>query len=91
MEALPKTPEWKTAEIVVDGYPTSKPIIFLYRDGLECVQFQFGNPTFGASMSYTPQRVFTDKEKTKREYSEFFTGDNAWSYQVSHFCATERA
>ncbi|KII84503.1 hypothetical protein PLICRDRAFT_117735 [Plicaturopsis crispa FD-325 SS-3] len=81
IEALPHTPEWRTTEIIVDGYPTTKPLTLLYRDGLECAEFLAGNPVFGPSILLQPQRVYTNREKSSREYSEFMTADNAWEYQ----------
>ena len=64
------------------GGSTKDPLNLLYRDGLECFSFLFGNPVFVDHMDYSPRRVWTDDNMLSRIYDEPMTGDFAWELQV---------
>lgn len=83
MDDLPKAPEWKTQEVTLDGYQTVKPIILFYRDPLECIQVLLQNPIFEGKWAFTARRVFKDPDQQNRIYSDWMTGDGAWSAQAS--------
>jgi hypothetical protein len=53
------------------------------RDPVECVKELVGNPAFRKVMKFAPERVFRDKERKVRAYSEAWTGDFWWEIQVS--------
>ena len=83
MEDLPRAPVWKMQEISLNGYETVKPITLFYRDPLECIQVLLQNPTFEGRWAFTARRVYRDPSCENRVYSEWMTGDGAWSAQVS--------
>ena len=83
MEDLPKAPAWKMQEISLNGYETAKPITLFYRNPLECVQVLLRNPTFEGKWTFSAQRIYRDPSCENRVYSEWMTGDGAWSAQVS--------
>ncbi|EGN97231.1 hypothetical protein SERLA73DRAFT_74942 [Serpula lacrymans var. lacrymans S7.3] len=56
IEVLPTGPVWKMEEIQAENYKTAKPMILLYRDGLEVVKSLFGNPVFARHMMLDPKR-----------------------------------
>jgi hypothetical protein len=85
MEDLPRAPEWKMVEVAIDGYKTAKPIVFFYRDPLECAQALLQNPIFEGRWDFTPRHVYDDPERKNRIYGEWMTGDGAWEAQVC-FC-----
>ncbi|EGO22837.1 hypothetical protein SERLADRAFT_371115 [Serpula lacrymans var. lacrymans S7.9] len=79
IEVLPTGPVWKMEEIQAENYKTAKPMILLYRDGLEVVKSLFGNPVFARHMMLDPKRVCDSQGE--REYGEWMTGDYAWAIQ----------
>lgn len=83
IEILPHVPAWKSRVMSVQGGTTKDPIILLYRDGLECFSYLFGNPTFSDHMDYTPRRLWVDEYKESRIFDEAMTGDLAWELQAS--------
>lgn len=82
IESLPSGPIWHSKTITVEGYTTKKPIVFIYRDAGEVVDHIFGNPVFANVMEMDPRKVFTDTAQDERVYTQFMTGDYAWSCQV---------
>lgn len=82
IESLPSGPIWRSETIVVDGYTTKTPIVFIYRDAAEVIDYIFGNPVFANVMEMDPRKVFTDKDQDERVYTQFMTGDYAWACQV---------
>lgn len=82
IESLPSGPIWHSRTITVEGYTTKKPIVFIYRDAAEVVDHIFGNPIFANVMEMDPRKVYTDEKREERVYSQFMTGDYAWSCQV---------
>ena len=82
IELLPSPPRWKADEIEVEGGDTKDPLIFYYRDGLDCFKFLLANPLLVDYMDFSPRREFTDEEKSERLYNEMMTGDLAWALQV---------
>ncbi|KAH8109742.1 hypothetical protein DFH11DRAFT_1515182 [Phellopilus nigrolimitatus] len=81
IEKLPSPPKWKETEVSVKGGTTKKPLTLLYRDGLECFKYLFGNPLFQNHMDFIPRRVYTDDKQKERLYSEIMTGDYVWDVQ----------
>ena len=82
IELLPSPPRWKADEIEVEGRDTKDPLIFYYRDGLDCFKFLLANPLFIDYMDVSPRREYTDEKKSERLYNEIMTGDLAWTLQV---------
>ena len=65
------------------GGATKTPLVLYYRDGLEVFKHIFGNPEFRNSMSFIPQKIYSNHDKEIRIYTEMFTGDWAWEAQVN--------
>lgn len=89
MDQLPKGPEWKMQDILMDGYRTVKPVTLFYRDPLECIQALLQNPIFEGKWAFTPQRIYDNLDRQNRLYSEWVTSDGAWAAQVGslhYFC-----
>ncbi|KAA1479646.1 hypothetical protein DENSPDRAFT_750630, partial [Dentipellis sp. KUC8613] len=56
IELLPAGPQWHYITLTVDRFPTKKPIRLFYRDGIDCLEFLFGNPAFKGHMDFDPRR-----------------------------------
>jgi hypothetical protein len=82
VELLPSGPQWLMQNIEVPGGVHSTGLTLYYRDGLEVFKFLFGNPVYQEFMSYEPCKIYTDKAKQNRTYTDIMTGDWAWEYQV---------
>ena len=83
MEDLPKVPAWKMQDISLTSYKTAKPIVLFYRDPLECIQALLRNPTFEGKWTFSARRVYDDSSQQNHVYSDWMSGDRAWSAQVS--------
>ncbi|TDL13388.1 hypothetical protein BD410DRAFT_810597, partial [Rickenella mellea] len=83
VESLPGAPEWHDCVVKVKGGKTRSPLVFHYRDSLECYEYLFGNPLFRDHMEFVPRKVFTTNENGKRIriYDEIMTGDRVWEIQ----------
>ena len=82
MEDLPAAPKWKMQDISLNGYRTAKPLVLFYRDPLECVQTLLRNPIYEGKWKFSAQRLYKDPNRQNRFYSDWMTGDGAWSAQV---------
>ena len=83
MVDLPKVPTWKMQDISFTGYKTAKPIVLFYRNPLECIQALLQNPTFEGKWTFSTQQVYDDSSRQNHVYSDWMSGDRAWSAQVS--------
>lgn len=81
-EMLPTGPPWicKPIETV---YPTKNKIYLYYRDPIQCLQSLMHNPLLKDHIDFTPRRLYENAEKLVRVYTEWLSGDAAWSMQVS--------
>src|SRR5215469_233048 len=80
-QMLPRGPEWKCKPWTT-VYPTKKPISLFYRDPLTCIQSILYNPLIKDFISFTPFRLYESATKAMRIYTEWLSGDVAWSMQV---------
>jgi len=55
---------------------------FHFRDILPCIRAIYGDPEFAQDLVFSPERHYVDDERTRRVYSEMYTGDWWWSTQV---------
>lgn len=78
---LPSGPVWKSIP-VKSVYPTKNALNLYYRNPVECLQTLLCNPLLADSIEFTPFQLFQDAEKTMRVYTEWLSGDAAWSMQV---------
>ncbi|KAH9008669.1 hypothetical protein EDB85DRAFT_2078106 [Lactarius pseudohatsudake] len=79
-EMLPKGPEWRYKPCD-SSYPTKKDVALFYRDPLECIQSILSNPLVNDYIRFTPFRVYESAVSAMRIYTEWLTGDVAWSMQ----------
>lgn len=71
--------------VTVEGGTTKKPIILLYRDGLEVFKFLFGNPIFKGYQEHVPRHMWEDETCNMQFFGEPNTGDFVFEIQVSCF------
>ena len=81
-ELLPKGPTWQCKPWMT-LYPTKKKLHLYYRDPLECIQAILHSPLVKDFIQFTPFRVFESAAKAMRVYTEWLSGNIAWSIQVS--------
>jgi hypothetical protein len=81
---LPKGPEWRCKPWET-AYPTKKPLHLYYRDPLECIQSILYHPLVKDYINLSPFRLYESAAKTMRFYTEWLSGDVAWSMQVGFF------
>ena len=78
---LPPGPEWKCKPCTT-VHPTKNKIDLFYRDPIECLQSLMHSPLVKESINFDPIHVFTTAAKLMRVYTEWLSGDTAWSMQV---------
>jgi hypothetical protein len=57
---------------------------FYCREILPCLKALFGDPELKHDLVFTPERHFTNDQRTCRIYNEMNTGDWWWSVQVRY-------
>ena len=88
IDMLPTGPEWECVTFEVkgvgaNGEPAVEEVEMWRRNPVECVKELLANPAFKKKCHYKPKRVFTNRPKTNRVYSEMWTGEWWWELQVS--------
>ena len=63
-------------------YPTKNKTQLFYRDLVECLQMLMQNPLLRDHLDFEPFHIFKTAEKSMRIYTEWLSGDAAWSMQV---------
>ena len=81
-EMLPKGPEWQ-CKVWNTVYPTKKKLTLFYRDPLECLQSILHSPLMKDYIKFKPLRIFESASRAMRIYTEWLTGNAAWTMQVS--------
>jgi Plavaka transposase len=66
-------------------YPTKNKMYLYYRDPVECLKSLLRSPLLKDHLDFTPRRLFENAEKLVRVYTEWLSGDAAWSMQVCAF------
>jgi hypothetical protein len=84
---LPKGPEWR-CKPCDSPYPTKKKAHLFYRDPLECIQSILSNPLVNDHIKFTPFHIYESAVSAMRVYTEWLTGDVAWSMQVCSFTSS---
>ncbi|KAH9174836.1 hypothetical protein EDB89DRAFT_1904388 [Lactarius sanguifluus] len=77
---LPKGPEWRYKPCD-SPYPTKKDVALFYRNPLKCIQSVLSNPLVNDYIAFTPFHVYESAVSTMQIYTEWLTGDVAWSMQ----------
>lgn len=81
-ELLPKGPVWQ-CKVWKTVYPTKKKLTLFYRDPLECIQSILHSPLMKDHIKFKPLRIFESASRAMRIYTEWLSGNAAWSMQVS--------
>jgi hypothetical protein len=81
-ELLPKGPVWQ-CKVWKTVYSTKKKLTLFYRDPLECIQSILHNPLMKDHIKFKPLRIFESASRAMRIYTEWLSGNAAWSIQVS--------
>ncbi|KAF8189057.1 hypothetical protein BJ912DRAFT_850916 [Pholiota molesta] len=79
-EMLPTGPVWRS-RVLKPVYPTKNTPTLYYRNPVECLESLLRNPLLEGSIEYTPFQLFETAEKKMRVYTEWLSGDAAWSMQ----------
>ena len=73
VDSIPDRALWKTATLMFPDRPDEQHIV-RYRDVIEAIRALLGNPSHAKHIVYRPKKVFSDRSRTKRIYSEMWTG-----------------
>lgn len=82
VDSMPSEAPWSTRDIVFSDQPNNHYTV-QYRDVIDGVKALLGDPSLADKLVYRPKRVFTDKSKKSRIYSEMWTGVWWSTVQVS--------
>jgi hypothetical protein len=80
-EMLPSGPQWMVKQLQTE-YPTKNKIYLYYRDPVKCLRSLMRSPLLKDHLDFTPRRLFENADKLTRVYTEWLSGDAAWSMQV---------
>ena len=83
---LPAGPSWKCKPWTT-SHPTKSPLQLFYRDPIECIQSLLNSPLSADEFEFAPYKLYKTAERSIRVYSEWLSGDVAWSMQVRAFSA----
>jgi len=83
---LPAGPLWKCKPWAAN-HPTKSPLQLFYRDPIECIESLLNSPLSADDIEFTPYKLYKTAEKSIRVYSEWLSGDVAWTMQVCVFLA----
>ena len=80
-EMLISSPHWQY-KVWETRYPTKSVVRLFYRDPLECIQSLLESPLIQDHIWFAPFQLFKTAEKAVRVYTEWLSGEAAWSMQV---------
>jgi Plavaka transposase len=78
IDELPGRPSFVCQDLAIGG----ETLHFYHRDILQCIRALYGDPEFARHLAFTPERHYTDPERTCRIYSDMHTGEWWWAVQV---------
>ena len=73
VDSIPDHATWKTAKLCFRDREEEEHLVW-YRDIIEAIKALLGNPAYAKDIVYRPKRIFTDRSKSKRIFSEMWTG-----------------
>lgn len=73
VDSIPDRATWKTAKLCFRDREEEEHLV-RYRDIIEAIKALLGNPAYAKDIVYRPKRIFTDRSKSKRIFSEMWTG-----------------
>ncbi|KAL0568043.1 hypothetical protein V5O48_013944 [Marasmius crinis-equi] len=71
---------WQTKDFRFKDFP-DEVMSVRYRDPLKAIRALWGDPSLAEHLVYKPSKIFSDAEKSKRQYSELWTGKWWWAMQ----------
>jgi hypothetical protein len=84
VDSLPdRAGKWQTTHLNFDDDPKAQ-FTIRHRDPVEAIKSLWKNPALSEHLVYSPLKVFTNKSKTCRSYSEMWTGQWWNAIQVRH-------
>jgi hypothetical protein len=73
--------KWKTSTLTFNDQPEEKFVIH-HRDIMEAIRSLFGDPSLFQHLVTVPRKVFSDKERKNRIFSEMYTSQWWHAIQV---------
>ncbi|KAH9916701.1 uncharacterized protein B0H18DRAFT_830394, partial [Fomitopsis serialis] len=73
VDGIPDRASWNTSSLTFPDRPDEAHLV-RYRDILEAIKALLGNPSYAKHIVYRPRRVFADRSRTKRIFTEMWTG-----------------
>ncbi|KAJ8091269.1 hypothetical protein PM082_024538 [Marasmius tenuissimus] len=73
--------QWKTKDFRFNDTPPDEIFSVRYRDPLEAIKALWGDPSLAEHLVFKPSKMFSDSGKTRRNYSEMWTGKWWWAMQ----------
>lgn len=86
VDLLPKGPRWK-GKRWKPITPAKNKLHVFYRDPIECLQSLISNPLAKDFLRLSPFHLFKGAQNMMRVYTEWLSGDAAWSMQVCKIVA----
>jgi hypothetical protein len=87
---LPAGPSWQCKPWTTSHH-TKSPLQLFYRDPIECIESLLNSPLSANDIEFTPYKLYKTVEKSIRVYSEWLSGDVAWTMQVCTFLRNSRS
>ncbi|KAG9055314.1 hypothetical protein FS842_002523 [Serendipita sp. 407] len=78
--------QWKEVSVSPMSGDAAEQVTLLYRDPLGVIEDFFSRPSLAPYLEFAPRRVWSDRSKESRIYSEMSTGDWWWSTQAKLRC-----
>ena len=82
VDSLPERAEWQERWLTFKDRPNEKHLL-QFRDIIQAIRALLGNPEHADKIVYRPRKIFRDASRTKRIYSEMWTGQWWHAAQVS--------
>ena len=73
VDSIPEKAVWKTTSLTFPDRLEETHLV-RYRDILQAIRALLGNPVHAKHIVYRPRRVFADTSRTRRIYTEMWTG-----------------
>lgn len=75
---------WLAKQIIPESGTATDNVTLFYRNPVDAVKALLSRPNLVDELEFVPKRVWANKEKKSRIYSEVLTGDWAWNTQVRY-------
>lgn len=82
IDSIPERVPWQEKWLSFKDRPEERHLV-QFRDIISAIKALLGNPAHAGQIVYRPQRIFTDKSRESRIYTEMWTGLWWHAVQVS--------